>query len=69
MPLIPYVVEKSGREERAMDIYSRLLRDRIIDIVFTFLTTWLGASVFLETNLPPPLNYTSPFLPLTLRRR
>ncbi len=30
MPLIPYVVEKSGREERAMDIYSRLLRDRIV---------------------------------------
>lgn len=30
MPLIPYVIEKSGREERAMDIYSRLLRDRIV---------------------------------------
>lgn len=30
MPLIPYVIEKSGREERAMDIYSRLLRERII---------------------------------------
>src|SRR6187401_3511494 len=30
MPLIPYVIEKSGREERAMDIYSRLLADRII---------------------------------------
>ena len=30
MALIPYVIEKSGREERAMDIYSRLLRDRII---------------------------------------
>lgn len=30
MPLVPYVVEKSGREERAMDIYSRLLKDRII---------------------------------------
>lgn len=28
--LVPYVVEKSGREERAMDIYSRLLHDRII---------------------------------------
>lgn len=28
--LIPYVIEKNGREERAMDIYSRLLRDRII---------------------------------------
>lgn len=30
MPLIPYVIERSGREERAMDIYSRLLRDRIV---------------------------------------
>ncbi|MDR1480764.1 MAG: ATP-dependent Clp protease proteolytic subunit [Planctomycetaceae bacterium] len=30
MPLIPYVIEKNGREERAMDIYSRLLKDRII---------------------------------------
>ena len=28
--LVPIVVEKSGREERAMDIYSRLLKDRII---------------------------------------
>ncbi len=28
--LIPYVIEKSGREERAMDIYSRLLKDRIV---------------------------------------
>jgi ATP-dependent Clp protease, protease subunit len=30
MPLIPMVVEGSGREERAYDIYSRLLKDRII---------------------------------------
>ncbi|MEE2935603.1 MAG: ATP-dependent Clp endopeptidase proteolytic subunit ClpP [Planctomycetota bacterium] len=30
MPVIPYVVEKSGREERTYDIYSRLLKDRII---------------------------------------
>jgi ATP-dependent Clp protease protease subunit len=28
--MIPYVVEKSGREERVYDIYSRLLKDRII---------------------------------------
>ncbi len=28
--LVPIVIEKSGREERAMDIYSRLLKDRII---------------------------------------
>ena len=32
MSLIPYVIEKSGREERAMDIYSRLLKDRIVFI-------------------------------------
>ena len=30
MPSIPYVVEKSGREERVYDIYSRLLKDRIV---------------------------------------
>jgi ATP-dependent Clp protease protease subunit len=30
MPSIPYVVERSGREERVYDIYSRLLKDRII---------------------------------------
>jgi len=30
MPLIPYVLEKSGREERVYDIYSRLLKDRIV---------------------------------------
>ena len=30
MPLIPMVVESKGREERAYDIYSRLLNDRII---------------------------------------
>ena len=34
--MIPYVVEKSGREERVFDIYSRLLKDRII---------FLGSSV------------------------
>ena len=36
MSLIPFVIERSGREERAMDIYSRLLRDRIV---------FLGAAV------------------------
>jgi ATP-dependent Clp protease protease subunit len=29
---IPYVVEDTGRGERAMDIYSRLLKDRIVFI-------------------------------------
>jgi len=30
MPLIPTVIEKDGQTERAFDIYSRLLKDRII---------------------------------------
>ena len=28
--LVPYVIEDTGRGERSYDIYSRLLRDRII---------------------------------------
>ncbi len=40
MTLIPYVIEKSGREERAMDIYSRLLKDRIV-----FLGSQIGDEV------------------------
>ncbi|MGI6402485.1 MAG: ATP-dependent Clp protease proteolytic subunit [Thermoguttaceae bacterium] len=30
MSLIPIVIDKNGREERAMDIYSRLLEDRVV---------------------------------------
>ena len=30
MALVPYVVEQTGRGERSYDIYSRLLKDRII---------------------------------------
>ena len=30
MTLIPIVIEKDGRGERAYDIYSRLLKERII---------------------------------------
>jgi len=29
-PMIPIVIEQSGRGERAYDIYSRLLKERII---------------------------------------
>lgn len=32
MSLIPYVIEDTGRGERSMDIYSRLLKDRIVFI-------------------------------------
>ena len=30
MSMIPYVIEETGRGERGFDIYSRLLRDRIV---------------------------------------
>jgi ATP-dependent Clp protease protease subunit len=32
MSIIPIVIEQTGRTERAYDIYSRLLKDRIIFI-------------------------------------
>jgi ATP-dependent Clp protease protease subunit len=41
MPLIPYVIEQSQRGERHFDIYSRLLRDRII---------FLGTSITDDTS-------------------
>ena len=30
MAIVPYVVDNTGRDERVYDIYSRLLKDRII---------------------------------------
>ena len=30
MSFMPYVIEKTGRGERSYDIYSRLLKDRIV---------------------------------------
>ncbi len=40
MPLIPMVIEQTSRGERAYDIYSRLLKDRII-----FLGTAMGDEI------------------------
>jgi ATP-dependent Clp protease protease subunit len=42
--LVPIVIEKSGRGERAYDIYSRLLKDRII-LVSGAVTDEMAASV------------------------
>lgn len=56
MNLVPMVVEQSGRGERAYDIYSRLLKDRIIflgsqvdDIVANLIVAQL---LFLESEDP-----------------
>jgi ATP-dependent Clp protease, protease subunit len=40
MSLTPYIIEDTGRGERSMDIYSRLLKDRII-----FIGTWINDQV------------------------
>ena len=53
---IPYVIETRGREERAYDIYSRLLKDRIV-FVGTGIEDMLANSViaqllFLEAEDP-----------------
>ena len=42
--LIPTVIEKSNNSERAYDIYSRLLKDRVI-VVFGEITDELSASI------------------------
>src|SRR5215469_17880310 len=56
MTLVPYVIEKSGREERAMDIYSRLLKDRIIflgtGVNDTVANAVVAQLLFLNTDNP-----------------
>ena len=56
MNYIPYVIEQTGRGERSYDIYSRLLKDRIIflgcevtDVVANLITAQL---LFLESEDP-----------------
>ena len=56
MSLVPYVIEQTSRGERSYDIYSRLLKDRII--FFCFLVNDVTASLtvaqmlFLEAEDP-----------------
>ncbi len=54
--LIPYVIETKGRGERAYDIYSRLLEDRIIFIGFPIedqlANSVIAQMLFLEANDP-----------------
>lgn len=56
MPLIPYVIEQTSKGERSYDIYSRLLKDRII-ILGTPVTdevanTIVAQILFLEVDNP-----------------
>ena len=56
MALIPYVVEDTGRGERSMDIYSRLLKDRIVligeEISDHLANTVIAQLLFLMTDDP-----------------
>ena len=56
MPLIPYVVEQTNRGERSYDIYSRLLKDRIIflggEIDDDVANTVVAQLLFLEMEDP-----------------
>lgn len=56
MPLIPYVIEQTGRGERSYDIYSRLLKDRIIfisgEIEDMMANTVVAQLLFLEAEDP-----------------
>jgi ATP-dependent Clp protease protease subunit len=56
MSLIPIVIEQTGRTERAYDIYSRLLKDRIIfignPIDDVLANTVIAQLLFLQTEDP-----------------
>ncbi len=56
MSYIPFVIEKSGRGERSYDIYSRLLKDRIImlsgPIDDTVASSIVAQLLFLEAEDP-----------------
>ncbi|MDI9496262.1 MAG: ATP-dependent Clp endopeptidase proteolytic subunit ClpP [Bacillota bacterium] len=56
MTLIPYVIEQTGRGERSYDIYSRLLKDRIIilsdEVNDTTASLIVAQMLFLESEDP-----------------
>lgn len=56
MSLVPYVIEQTGRGERSYDIYSRLLKDRIIflgeEVNETTASLVVAQLLFLESEDP-----------------
>ena len=56
MSLVPYVIEQSSRGERSYDIYSRLLKDRIIilseEITDAVASVVIAQLLFLESEDP-----------------
>lgn len=56
MSLVPYVIEKTGNGERSMDIFSRLLNDRIVmladEVNDTTASLVIAQMLFLESQDP-----------------
>ena len=56
MSLVPYVIEQTSRGERSYDIYSRLLKDRIIflgeEVNDTSASIVIAQLLFLESEDP-----------------
>ncbi len=56
MALIPYVIDNTGREERVYDIYSRLLKDRIIflgqQVTADLANSLVAQMLFLQSDDP-----------------
>ena len=56
MPLVPYVIEQTNRGERSYDIYSRLLKDRIVflggEITYDTANLVVAQLLFLEMEDP-----------------
>lgn len=56
MSFMPYVIEKTGRGERSYDIYSRLLKDRIVmlsgEVNDAVATSIVAQLLFLEADDP-----------------
>ena len=71
MPLVPIVIESESKGERSYDIYSRLLKDRIImlqGVVEDYMANLVVAQMlFLESQNPDkpikPVSYTHLTLP------
>ena len=56
MPLVPYVIEQTSRGERSYDIYSRLLKDRLIflgeEVTDVSASVVVAQLLFLESEDP-----------------
>jgi ATP-dependent Clp protease protease subunit len=56
MSLVPYVIEQTSRGERSCDIYSKILKDRIIflgeEVTDTIANIIVAPLIFLESEDP-----------------